>query len=109
MAMVPPVETMIRRGRCEEASTSRCGTIGSLSIISVRKKTPATPVLRRQDGKKHHVLVDTQALPRPAIVYAAAIQDRDGGVPPMRTLFGLAPFLRKLPTAAQKEGGSSRD
>src|SRR6202035_5305973 len=76
-----------------------------LSIISVRKKPPATPVARRQDGKKHHVLVDTQALPRPAIVHAAAIQDRDGGVPPMRTLFGLAPFLRKRPAVGGSKGG----
>jgi hypothetical protein len=49
-------------------------------------------------------------LPRPAIVHAAAIQDRDGGVPPMRTLFGLAhSCANSLPTAAQKEGGSNRD
>jgi transposase len=31
-----------------------------------------------------------------ALVHAAGIQDRDGGVLVMATLFGLYPFLRKL-------------
>ena len=31
-----------------------------------------------------------------AVVHAADIQDRDGGVLPMGTLFGLYPFLLKL-------------
>ena len=31
-----------------------------------------------------------------AIVHAADVQDRDGGVLLMATLFGLHPFLRKL-------------
>lgn len=39
-----------------------------------------------------------------AIVHAADMQDRDGGVLLMATLFGLHPFLLKLsmPTAAIK-------
>jgi hypothetical protein len=40
-------------------------------------------------GKKRHVLVDTQGLLLHAIVHAADIQDRDGGVLLMSTLFGL--------------------
>jgi len=40
--------------------------------------------------------VDTQGLLLHAIVHAADIQDRDGGVLLMATLFGLHPFLRKL-------------
>jgi len=42
------------------------------------------------------VLVDTQGLLLHAIVHAADIQDRDGGVLLMATVFGLYPFLRKL-------------
>ena len=47
-------------------------------------------------GKKRHILVDTQGLLMHAIVHAADIQDRDGGVLVMATLFGLFPFLLKL-------------
>jgi transposase len=47
-------------------------------------------------GKKRHVLVDTQGLLMQAIVHAADIQDRDGGVLLMGALFGLYPFLLKL-------------
>jgi transposase len=47
-------------------------------------------------GKKRHVLVDTQGLLLHAIVHAADLQDRDGGVLLMSTLFGLFPFLLKL-------------
>jgi transposase len=42
------------------------------------------------------VLVDTQGLLMHALVHAADLQDRDGGVLLMGTLFGLYPFLRKL-------------
>jgi len=41
-------------------------------------------------------LVDTQGLILQAIVHAADIQDRDGGVWLIATLFGLFPFLLKL-------------
>ena len=47
-------------------------------------------------GKKRHLLVDTQGLLLHALVHAADIQDRDGGVLVMATLFGLYPFLLKL-------------
>jgi transposase len=42
------------------------------------------------------VLVDTQGLLLCAIVHAADIQDRDGGVLLMSALFGMFPFLLKL-------------
>ena len=48
------------------------------------------------NGKKRHVLVDPQGLLLCAIVHAADIQDRDGGVMLMGALFGLFPFLLKL-------------
>ena len=47
-------------------------------------------------GKKRHVLVDTQGLLLRGIVTAADVQDRDGGLELLATLFGLFPFLRKL-------------
>ena len=47
-------------------------------------------------GKKRHVLVDTQGLLMQAIIHAADIQDRDGGVLLMSALFGLYPFVLKL-------------
>jgi len=47
-------------------------------------------------GKKRHILVDTQGLLMIAIVHAANIQDRDGGLLLMASLFGMYPFLLKL-------------
>ena len=47
-------------------------------------------------GKKRHVLVDTQGFLLDAVVHTAEMQDRDGGVLLMSTLFGLFPFLLKL-------------
>ncbi|MCP4206295.1 MAG: IS5 family transposase, partial [Shimia sp.] len=47
-------------------------------------------------GKKRHVLVDTQGLLLHGIVTAADVQDRDGGLALLATLFDLFPFLRKL-------------
>ena len=47
-------------------------------------------------GQKRHLLVDTEGLLLHAIVHAADLQDRDGGVLLMASLFGLFPFLRKL-------------
>jgi transposase len=40
--------------------------------------------------------VDTQGLLMQAVVHAADVQDRDGGVLLMASLFGLYPFLLKL-------------
>jgi transposase len=47
-------------------------------------------------GKKRHILVDTVGLLLHAVFHPADIQDRDGGVLVLSTLFGLYPFLRKL-------------
>ena len=47
-------------------------------------------------GKKRHILVDTLGLLLHAIVHPADIQDRDGGVFVMATLFGMFPFLKTL-------------
>ena len=45
---------------------------------------------------KRHLLVDTQGLVLHAVVHSATLQDRDGGVLVMATLFGLYPFLLRL-------------
>jgi transposase len=47
-------------------------------------------------GKKRHILVDTVGLLLHAVVHPADIQDRDGGVLVLSTLFGMYPFLLKL-------------
>ena len=47
-------------------------------------------------GKKRHLLVDTTGLVPHAIIHAADIQDRDGGLLLISTLFGLYPFLHEL-------------
>jgi transposase len=47
-------------------------------------------------GKKRHILVDTIGLLLHAVVHRADIQDRDGGVLVLGTLFGKFPFLQKL-------------
>ena len=47
-------------------------------------------------GKKRHILVDTLGLLLHAIVHSAGIQDRDGGMILLATLFGQFPFLEKL-------------
>jgi transposase len=59
-------------------------------------------------GKKRHLLVDTEGLVLQAIVHAADIQDRDGGVLLLASLFGLFPFLRKLYADAAYQDRSSR-
>src|SRR5947209_14996472 len=47
-------------------------------------------------GKKRHVLVDTLGLLLHALITSADVQDRDGGLMVLSTLFGQFPFLKKL-------------
>jgi transposase len=49
-------------------------------------------------------LVDTIGLMLHAMVHSAGLQDRDGGVLVMATLFGMFPFLRKLYADAGYQG-----
>jgi Transposase DDE domain len=51
---------------------------------------------KRIKGKKRHPLVDTLGLLLHAIVHPADIQDRNGGILLLSTLFGVFPFLQKL-------------
>src|SRR6266566_736455 len=55
-------------------------------------------------GKKRHILVDTLGLLLHAIVHPADIQDRDGGILLLATLFGMYPFLKKLFADAAYQG-----
>jgi transposase len=59
-------------------------------------------------GKKRHILVDTVGLVLHAIVHPADIQERDGGILLISTLFGRFPFLRKLSTADIRGHNSRR-
>jgi hypothetical protein len=47
-------------------------------------------------GKNRHILLDTLGLLLHAIVHSAGIQDRDGGILLLATLFGQFPFLETL-------------
>jgi transposase len=47
-------------------------------------------------GKKRHILVDTLGLLLHALVTSADVQDRDGGLMVLSTMFGQFPFLEKL-------------
>ena len=47
-------------------------------------------------GKKRHVLVDTLGLLLHALVTSADVQDRDGGLMVLSTMFRRFPFLKKL-------------
>jgi hypothetical protein len=55
-------------------------------------------------GKNRHVLVDTLGLLLHAIVHPTDIQDRDGGVLLLATLFGMYPFLQTLFADAGYQG-----
>jgi putative transposase len=55
-------------------------------------------------GKKRHILVDMQGLLLHGIVTSASVQDRDGGILLLSTLFGLFPFLKKLFADSAYEG-----
>src|SRR5208337_5694209 len=64
---------------------------------------------KRVKGKKRHLLVDTQGFLLAAIVHGADVQDRDGGVLLMATLFGLYPFLLKLYADGGYQGAQFQD
>src|ERR1700760_3305015 len=51
---------------------------------------------KKISGKKRHILVDTTGLLMHAVVHPADIQDRDGGLLVLASLFGLYPLLQKL-------------
>ena len=83
-----------------EASPTAC-IIDSQSVKSAEKGGPSIDphgfdAGKLIKGKKRHILVDMQGLLLHAIVHSAGIQDRDGGIWLLATLFGQFPFLAKL-------------
>ena len=83
--------------------------IDSQSVKSARKRGATIDrhgydAGKKIKGKKRHLLVDTQGLLLHAIVHAADMQDRDGGVLLMATCSALFPFLRKLYADAGYQG-----
>ena len=88
------------RELAEREASPTAAIIDSQSVKSAEKGGRIDPsgydAGKKINGKKRHVLVDTQGLLLCAIVHAADIQDRDGGVMLMSALFGLYPFLLKL-------------
>ena len=60
-------------------------------------------------GKKRHILVDTLGLLLHAVVHPADMQDRDGGVLVLSTLFGMYPFLLKVFVDGGYQGPQFRD
>ena len=60
-------------------------------------------------GKKRHILVDMLGLPMQALVTPADVQDRDGGIALLSTLFGMFPFLKKLFADSAYQGPKFHD
>jgi transposase len=69
---------------------------GGETGLSQTAKLPRPSSTLQIKGKKRHILVDTVGLVLHAIVHPADIQERDGGILLISTLFGRFPFLRKL-------------
>src|SRR5436190_10381036 len=87
------------RGKREASPTA--AIIDSQSVKSAEKGGPCIDphgfdAGKKIKGKKRHLLVDTLGLLLHAIVHPADIQDRDGGILLLATLFGMYPFLKKL-------------
>src|SRR5579872_5637667 len=89
------------REQAGRAVSPTAAIIDSQSVKAAEKggaciDPPGYDAGKKIKGKKRHLLVDTQGLLLCAIVHAADIQDRDGGLLLMGALFGLYPFLLKL-------------
>jgi len=74
-----------RAARRRASSTARASRAPKKGISD----PPGFDAGKKIKGKKRHILVDTQGFLMHAIVHAADIKDRDGGVLLMASLFGL--------------------
>jgi transposase len=97
-----------REAMDREASPTAC-VIDSQSVKSAEKggrhiDPTGYDAGKKIKGKKRHILVDTLGLLLHAVVHPADIQDRDGGMLVLSTLFGLYPFLQKLFTDGGYQG-----
>src|SRR5215475_4246991 len=91
------------REQAEREASPSAAIIDSQSVKSAEKGGPAS-IRMAIKGKKRHVLVDTLGLLLHAIVHPADIQDRDGGILLLATLFGMYPFLQTLFADAAYQG-----
>jgi transposase len=86
------------RRRARSMTISICGPTTAHWIASIMRSISSvvskTSVKRAQPPPS--LLVDTLGLLLHAIVHPADIQDRDGGVFVLSTVFGMFPFLQKL-------------
>jgi transposase len=89
------------RERAQREASPTAAIIDSQSVKSAEKGGACIDpngydAGKKIKGKKRHILVDTLGLLLHAIVHPADIQDRDGGIFVMATLFGMFPFLKTL-------------
>lgn len=89
------------RAEANRGATPTAGIIDSQSVKSAEKggsriDPPGYDAGKKIMGKKRHILVDTLGLVIRAIVHAADIQDRDGGIMLFETLTDQLPSLEKL-------------
>src|SRR6202047_2204350 len=88
-----------REAMDREASPTAC-VIDSQSVKSAEKggatSIRAAMMLARRSKARSAISSSTLGLLLHAVVHPADIQDRDGGVLVLSTLFGLSPFLQKL-------------
>ena len=89
------------RERDEREASPTAAIIDSQSVKSAEKggihiDPHGYDAGKKIKGKKRHILVDTLGLLLHAIIHPADIQDRDGGILLLSTLFGMYPFLKKL-------------
>ena len=89
------------REKGEREASPTAAIIDSQSVKSAENGGPriaphGVDAGKKIKGKKRHILVDTLGLLLHAIIHPADIQDRDGGILLLSTLFGMYPFLKKL-------------
>ena len=97
------------REQGEREASPTAAIIDSQSVKSAEKGGLASIRMammraRRSRARSAIVLVDTLGLLLHAIVHPADIQDRDGGILLLATLFGMYPFLKKLFADAGYQG-----
>ena len=101
------------REQAEREASPTAAIIDSQSVKSAEKGGLASIRMammrvRKSRGRNADFLVDTLGLLLRAIVHPADIQERDGGVLLLATLFGIFPFLKKLLPTAPIRGRNSR-